>query len=205
MSTDFDEIREMLKLLVISQNRTDAQISKLEMAQEKTDAQISKLEMAQEKTDAQLAKTIKKLDAIGVLMGELGHSNGEYAESLFYDSLADKKTLGGIKYEVISKNANRRRHRTEDEYDILLQNGSAVGIIEVKYKVQKGHIEKLLSKKQENFRILFPEFNNFKLYMGIAGFSFEPETESFAADNGLVVLKQKGDVIQVNSSQMRAF
>jgi hypothetical protein len=198
MNSDFDEIREMLKQLVISQNRTDAQISKLEMAQEKTDAQLAK-------TDAQLAKTIKKLDAIGVQMGELGHSNGEYAETIFYDSLADKKTLGGIKYEVISKNANRRRHRTEDEYDILLQNGSAVGIIEVKYKVQKGHIEKLLSKKQENFRILFPEFNNFKLYMGIAGFSFEPETESFATDNGLVVLKQKGDIVQVNSSQMRAF
>jgi hypothetical protein len=177
MDNSFDEIREILKTLAISQKETDAQ----------------------------LAKTIKKLDAIGVQMGDLGHSNGEHAESLFYDNLADKKTLGGIQYDVISKNANRRRNRTEDEYDILLENGSVVGIIEVKYKVQKVHIEKLLTKKQANFRILYPEFANYKLYMGIAGFSFEPESEAYAMDNGLVVLKQKGDVVQVNSSNMRAF
>ena len=41
--------------------------------------------------------------------------------------------------------------------------------------------------------------------MGIAGFSFEPDTENYAADNGLVVLKQKGDHLEVNSSQMKAF
>jgi len=194
----FQEIREILKELAISQSRTDAQMAK-------TDARIAKLEAAQAKTDAQLAKTIKRLDAIGVQLGDLGHSNGEYAESFFYDALADKKTLGGIKYDVISKNYKRRRNRTEDEYDIFLENGSVIGIIEVKYKVQEAHIEKLLTKKRENFRILFPEFNNYSLYMGIAGLSFEPETEQMAADNGLVVLKQKGDVLQVNSSQMRAF
>jgi hypothetical protein len=184
MNSDFDEIRDILKQLAVSQKETDARF---------------------EKTEIQLAKTIKKLDAIGVQMGDLGHSNGEYAESFFYDTLADKKTLGGIKYDVISKNYKRRRQRTEDEYDIFLENGSVIGIIEVKYKVQEAHIEKLITKKKENFRILFPEFNNYKLYMGIAGLSFEPNVEQMAIDNGLVVLKQKGEILHVNSSHMMAF
>jgi hypothetical protein len=152
-----------------------------------------------------LAKTIKKLDAIGVQLGDMGHSNGEHAESFFYDALAHKKTLGGVKYDAISKNFKRRRNRTEDEYDIFLENGSSIGLIEVKYKVQKAHIEKLLTTKRDTFKLIFPEYDKYSLYMGIAGFSFEPETESYAADSGLVVLKQKGDHLEVNSSQMKAF
>ena len=90
-------------------------------------------------------------------------------------------------------------------YDIFLENGTSVGIVEVKYKVQKAHIDKILAQKQKNFRIFFPEMKDYKLYMGIAGFSFESESEEYAMDNGLVVLKQKGKVVQVNASQMKAF
>jgi hypothetical protein len=63
----------------------------------------------------------------------------------------------------------------------------------------------MVDKKATNFRTLFPDYTDYKLYMGIAGLSFEPDSENFAAENGLVVLKQKGDIMQVNSSQMRAF
>jgi len=79
-----------------------------------------------------------------------------------------------------------------------------VGIIEVKYKVQKSHIESLLSKKVENFRILFPDYHNYKLYMGIAGLSIDAENEKYATENGLV-LKQKGDIVAINSDNMKAF
>jgi hypothetical protein len=199
------EIRELLKEFAIdqkalqeSQKKTDAQLAKTDAQLAKTDAQLAK-------TDAQLAKTIKKLDAIGVQLGDLGHSNGEHAEAFFYDSLANKKTMGGVKFEVINKNYKRRRNRTEDEYDIFLENGTSIGVIEVKYKVQKAHIEKLINHKKINFRILFPEFKNYALYIGIAGLSFESDVENYAISNGLAVLKQKGDILEVDSSQMRAF
>ena len=159
MNTSFEEIRDILKELALAQKASEIQSAKTAAQLAKTDAQLAKTDAQLAKTDAQLAKTILKLDQIGVQLGDLGHSNGDYAESFFYDSLSDKKTLGGIKYDVISKNYKRRRQRTEDEYDIFLENGSAVGIIEVKYKVQKAHIEKMLAKKKDNFRILFPEFN----------------------------------------------
>jgi len=41
--------------------------------------------------------------------------------------------------------------------------------------------------------------------MGVAGFSFEPDTENYATDNGLVVHKHKGNHLEVNGSQMKAF
>jgi hypothetical protein len=119
--------------------------------------------------------------------------------------LEDNIKLGKIKFDTISRNVKQRKHRLEDEYDIFLENGNAVGVIEVKYKVRKDHIESLLEKKAENFRILFPDYHDYKLYIGIAGLSIDAENEQYAIENGLVVLKQKGDIMQINSQNMKAF
>ena len=166
--------------------------------QKETDAKFKETDAKFKETDAKFKELFRQFSDIGL-------SNGEAAESFFYNSLEDSKILGNVKFDEIAKNIKQKRHRTEDEYDIFLENGNSVGIIEVKYKVTKAHINKIVEKKAANFRILFPDYSDYKLYMGIAGLSFEPETEQMAADNGLVVLKQKGDVLQVNSSQMRAF
>lgn len=109
---------------------------KLKESQDRTDAQLAK-------TDAMLAKTIRKIDGLAELYGNVNHSNGEYTETYFYDSLADKKMLGGIKYDTISRNFTKRRNRVQDEYDILLENGSSVSVVETKYKVQLDHVDKL--------------------------------------------------------------
>ena len=47
--------------------------------------------------------------------------------------------------------------------------------------------------------------HGYSLYMGIAGLSFENDMEEYASENGLMVLKQKGDVLEINSNKMRAF
>ena len=193
-----EEIKQILKELSISQKETDADIKELTASQKETDAQFKEMRISQEKND-------KKFDKLHIELASIGHSNGDAAESFFYNSLEEDKVLGDVKFDFISKNVKQKKHRKEDEYDIFLENGNAVGVIEVKYKVQQSHIDKLIEKKAENFRILFPDYADYKLYVGIAGLSFEPETEEYALDNGLVVLKQKGDVMQVNSSQMRAF
>jgi hypothetical protein len=185
------EIREILKEVAISQKEFRIEQKALQASQKDTEAKFKD-------TDAKFKELYRQFSDIGL-------SNGEAAESFFYNSLESKKMLGNIKFDEIAKNIKQKRHRTEDEYDIFLENGNSVGIIEVKYKVTKDHINKLVEKKASNFRILFPDYTNYKLYMGIAGLSFEPNVEQMAIDNGLVVLKQKGEILQVNSSHMMAF
>jgi hypothetical protein len=206
------ELKDLVASLAIQSAKTDEKFAKLDELFIKTEAQMAKtdekfalLAIESAKTDAQMAKTDAKLDRIGKQLGDIGHSNGDAAENYFFNSLEDNKKLGKVKFDYISKNIKQRRHRLEDEYDIFLENGNAVGIIEVKYKVQKSHIESLLSKKVENFRILFPDYHNYKLYMGIAGLSIDAENEKYATENGLVVLKQKGDIVAINSDNMKAF
>jgi hypothetical protein len=183
-----DRIEKLLEELIISQKETDAKFKE-------TDEKLEKL----------FAQTDAKLKEVGRQLGEIGHSSGDAAEEFFYNALESYKYLGKIKFDFISKNIKAKKHRLEDEYDIFLENGNSVAIIDVKHKVKKDHISKLLDDKVENFRILFPDYKNYKLYIAIAGFAFEHKTVDYAIENGIVVLKQKGEVMEIESKSMKSF
>jgi len=46
-------------------------------------------------------------------------------------------------------------NKVEDEYDIVMINGKDIAIIEVRYKAHESDLEKLLTKKHENFNNYF--------------------------------------------------
>ena len=77
------------------------------------------------------------------------------------------------------------------EYDLLLHNGNAVAIIEIKYKAEKEDVEETL-KKVENFRKLFSQFQNYALYLGLAGLSVKKSAEKEALKQGVGIIKQEG-------------
>ncbi len=218
MSERLDQIEKILLELSISQKKMDVHLLELKEAQLKTDAQIAELREAQLKTDAQLAKTdaqIEKLVAegdkarktiveIGRQLGEIGHSSGDVTESFFMGWFLDHPFLGQVHFDEVSQNIKQKRQRLEDEYDIFLENKSAVGIVEVKYKVAKKHVDQVLQKK-DKFWMLFPDYKKRNLYLGIAGFAFERGVELYAMKKGLVVLKQKGEAVELNTQKMTAY
>ncbi|SHO81378.1 hypothetical protein MNB_SV-15-944 [hydrothermal vent metagenome] len=114
----------------------------------------------------------------------------------FYNSLADKPTLGGINYDFIDKNVTRRKDKVEDEYDILLVNGKDIAIIETKYKAHTADIEKLINKKYENFKKLYPEYKDYNHHLGLASFNINEDVKELASQNKVMLLQRKGDIIE---------
>lgn len=180
-------------------------LDRIEKILENNALAMGELRKIQQEVTEEMKKTDAKLKEVGRQLGDIGHSSGDAAEEFFYNALEQNKFLGNQQFDEISKNIKAKKHRLEDEYDIFMENGSAVAIVEVKHKVRKEHITKLLENKAENFRILFPDYANYKLFVGIAGLAFDHKTEEYAAENGIAILKQKGDVMQTNANQMRAF
>jgi hypothetical protein len=41
--------------------------------------------------------------------------------------------------------------------------------------------------------------------LGIASFSFYPELEQFAKQNGVAILKQKGDVVEIEGTNLKVY
>ena len=180
-----EEIKQILKELSISQAETDAKFKE---------------------TEAQMARTDAKLNKASELLGNIGRNNGAVAEEYFYYSMEEKMEMGGIKYDVIKQNIHAmNRQQLEDEFDIVLYNGNSIGLIEVKHKVHPSDINKLITKKATNFRLLFTDYKDYKIYLGIAGFSIPEEVAEIAQDNGVAVLRQKGDVLVMNDSNLKVY
>ena len=177
-----NDLREMLADLIKSQVKTDAQLAK-------TDAQLAK-------TDAKLDRLSEKLDKLSDMYGGVGNNQGKVAEEFYYNSLKDNPVLNGIRFDFVEKNVTRSSKGMEEEYDLLLINGEAVYVIEVKYRLHPDDIDKFIGKKARHFKMLYPEYANYQIYFAMAAFSVEDDVKNKALEHGVHILQRRGEVIE---------
>ncbi|MEN9559262.1 MAG: hypothetical protein RLZZ502_473 [Pseudomonadota bacterium] len=192
--------------------KTDAQLAKTDAQLAKTDAQLAKTDTQLAKTDAQLARTdarlekvAKKLDAVAEMLGGVANSNGEITEEFFFNSLSHTPQIGDLHFqEVKAKVILKDAGQIKAELDILMLNGQAAAVIEVKHRPNKDDVAQVL-KAVAQYKDSLPAGKKYKIYGGIAGFSVSRGVINAAKENGLFVLKQAGLVITSQTQAMKAF
>jgi ElaB/YqjD/DUF883 family membrane-anchored ribosome-binding protein len=135
------------------------------------------------------------------------HSNnlGKFAEDYFSNSFEKgKRNFFGEEFEELEKNVKGIKKGYKDEYDVLLINGQALGIIEIKFKAHENDLQKVL-KKAQTFRINFPEYQNHKVYLGLATMAFYPELEQECKKQGVAIIKQAGDTMVIYDEHLKVF
>ena len=152
-------------------------------------------------------KRMKKMEE---RMGSWSNSHGSFAEEDFFNSFdAGEQNFFGEQFDEIEQNIKPKsikfnNIKIQDEYDIVLYNHSSVAIIEVKYKAHENDIAQTL-KKASTFRILCPDYKNFKIYLGLASMSFYPELEKMCTEQGIAIIKQVGDMVVINDAHLKVF
>jgi len=199
-----EELREMMAKLAASQVKTDELFRQTEEQMKRTDEQMKRTDEQIKRTDEQMKKTDAKLERMGIQLGNINQNIGYTTEEYFYNSLFDNPMLGNIKFDTISRNLHWK-DTIEDEFDIVMYNGNSVAIVECKYKAHKNDLLKLMTKKVENFRTISEKYKNYTIYLGLASFYFYPELEQLAHENGVAILKQKGEVVQVDADYLKAY
>jgi hypothetical protein len=158
-----------------------------------------------QKTWAQIEKTDRQIDRVSKQMGGINESIGYHAEQFFQDVFAEKKVFGGIQYDEIIPNMKHGDKSGEVEFDIVLENCNSVAIIEVKNRIHPDFVRKLAEERFGKFRRYFPEYKDYDVYMGIAGFSFNEEVLSEAQKYGIGIIKQVGEGIEIRAEGLRAY
>ena len=181
-----DELKALVASLAVAQQKTDEQMTR-------TDEQILSLLESQKETD-------RKLEKVSDLLGGIGKNQGDVAEEFFFNSLVDDAHLGAIHFDDIATNMKKHRGKIQEEYDLVMTNGDAIGIVEVKYKVHENDLSKL-DRKMRNFKTLFPVYENYKLYGAIASFHINDDAKKDALERGFFVLQRKGEVVQTDCSE----
>jgi hypothetical protein len=139
------------------------------------------------------------------IVGGMANNQGSFAEEYFFNSFENgKRNFFGERFNEIEKNLKSRWNGLTDEYDIVLYNHASVAIIEVKYKANINDIPAVL-KKAETFRVLFPNYKDFKIYLGLASMSFYHELEEECINQGIAVIKQVGDTVVINDEHLKVF
>ena len=140
-------------------------------------------------------------------LGGMGNSNGAYAEEFFYNALLHgQRNMFGEKFDdVLKGNAVTINKGYEDEYDILLVNGRAVCVVEVKYKADSSDLPQKVLRKAQTFRVNFPHHNDKTVYLALAGMSFSPLTEQACKDSGIAIIKQVGDTVAIYDEHLKVF
>ena len=200
MSIEADEIWAILREVVKEQKENGLQIAELRESQKETNEQIRHTD----EQIAQLQESIKETNAslkrVGVDFGNMKKNQGFVAEEFFFNSLLGDPHLGGIHFDDITKNQFKYRGNVQKEYDIVMTNGNAIGIVEVKYKEHENDL-KQLERKMRNFKKLFPIYENYKLYGAIASFNFYDKAKQEALNQGFFVLQRSGKVVQTDCSE----
>ena len=156
-------------------------------------------------TDRQMKETDRRMKELQKHVGGIANSHGDFAEEYFFNSFEHGKTnFFGEKFDEIAKNLKNRWQGLEDEYDIVLYNHASVAIIEVKYKARMEDIIQVL-KKPETFRILFPHYKDYNIYLGLASMSFNSELEEECKNKGIAIIKQVGDTIVIYDKHLKTF
>ena len=196
----FAESNKAIAELAKTQKKTEQSIYRLAARQEKTEQSIDKAisELKEEiaKTSAEVTKTTATVREVSRMCGGLGNNVGKAAEEFFFNTLEANPVLKEIQFGPPQKNWHGAAHNRRDEFDIVMLNGSAIFILEVKFNVEKEDVEKLLTTKKENFNIIYPEYKDYDQHWGLATFIIEDDLRDMAVENGLTVLQRKGDLIE---------
>ena len=179
-------------------------VGSLAVSQARTDEKFADLAATQKIMQAEVAETSRVIKEVGRRMGAMASNQGDVAEEFFFNSLGDKPVVGGISFDSVTKNRSVRKDGKNAEFDIVLENGASMAVVEVKYKVHSNDLQQVISQ-MKRYREFYPAHKNHKLYGGIAGFSIPEEVVQEAHEQGLFVLKRKGEVLEMDAQAMREF
>jgi hypothetical protein len=185
------------------------QFAELRLQSQETDRKFQetdrKFKESQEAFERRWEKYEQKMKKVDKEMGSWANNFGSFAEEYFFNSFDyGEQNFFGEQFDDIKRKVHPVEPHLEDEYDIVLYNGTSVAIIEVKYKAHENDIPEVL-KKAETFRILCPKYKDFKIYLALASMAFYPELEQKCMQQGIAIIKQVGDMVVIEDGHLKVF
>ncbi len=174
--------------MMITYEEISKSILALRESQAQTDEQIKE-------TSEQMKRTEKLVKALTQNISGVNKSIGLEAEEFFYSSLKRNPTIANIKFDYIYQNSKRDLKGQTQEIDILLENGSSVGVVEVKNRVSQNSIDQL-DNIMERFDYFHPIYKEYKVIGALAGKIFPKHLQEQALKKGYSVITQQGDQIE---------
>lgn len=159
------------------------------------------LQASQELFDRRLQASREEMDRVlkdlSRQVGALGSKWGEFVEGLVAPACEWLFAERGIPVSSVSQRVKAKRPGGRNmEIDILVVNGNAVVLVEVKSRLTvadvRDHMERLAQ-----FKEFFPVYANHEVIGAVAGITSEEGAEAFARNQGMFVIAQSGESVRL--------
>jgi len=147
-------------------------------------------------TDRMLKELAKGLEKTHEQVGDLTDSWGKFIESMVEPAVIRLFAERYIALEVTTLRSKRHRDGRDVEIDILGVNREYVVAVEVKTTLRVDDVEDHV-KRLEEFKTFFPEYRERKVVGAVAGMRLQEGVEKYAERQGLYVLAQSGETVQM--------
>jgi len=164
--------------------------------------QFAETDRLQRKTEKNLDRLEKMIERDRELIGGISASNGEFCEEYFVNCFKDNPTFLGEKFDRVLDNLKPDPMVVNDQYDLVLRNGKTIVLIEMKYKAKVSDVRSMFLKLK-SYRANYPMFKHYKIYLCLASFRFRDYVKSCAAKEGIVLIQQRGEKIEIVSENVR--
>ncbi|MEB3231527.1 MAG: DUF3782 domain-containing protein [Leptolyngbyaceae bacterium] len=214
MSTTSEEVWQLLRELVQSQQETDRQIQEtdrqIKALAQKTDHQLKVLaedlkalgqetDRRMQETDRRMQETDRQLKELGKQIGGLGAKFGSFTEGLALPSM-DRILRQQFGMEYVSPRVRKRWNGEEIEIDVLAYADSdrqAVYVVEVKSHPREEAIAQM-KRLLQRFPQFFPEHQAKELYGILAAVSLPEELRQNILAEGLYVARIEDEVFRLD-------
>jgi len=142
-----------------------------------------------QETDEQIKATNQRVkEAFDLFEGQWG----KLMESLVEGNLISLLQKRGIKVDRTSTRQKGFKNGKHFEFDIIAHNGDEIVVVEVKTTLRVKHVKKFV-EQLETIKSLLSEYKNHKIYGAVAFLRAEEESEVFAQNQKLFVIKAAAD------------
>ena len=200
----FKETELMFQDIARRFQETDRQFKETDRKFQETDRQFKETDRMFQETDRRFKELDKKMEKsslewqeIKKELGGIGKTNGEIAEEYFYSALKGSMKVAAMEFEYIDRNIHRKRKNTEAEYDIVMYNNQKVLVVEVKHNFRLPFLQSFYQEKLRKFKILYPEYQQYRVFGAIAAMTFGKDVKETAARFGFYILTQHNDKLMI--------
>lgn len=185
--------QESERLMQKSSMETDRKFQESERRFQETERLIKESDM---ETNRQLQETRQLVDKVSRDIGNLGNRLGEFVEYMVKPAVVRLFQERGIAVHEVHHQVTSDRNNRIMEIDLLVVNDGEVVAVECKSALTLRDAAKHI-KRLHLFKEMFPSYAKMKLYGAVAGMVVQKEVSAFAEENGLFLLAQNGNNIEI--------
>lgn len=163
-----------------------------------TDRKFQETDRKFQETDRKFQETDRLIRQTQKAIGELGNRLGQFVQEMVKPAVVRLFRTRGIDVCRVISNMEADYGEEGIQVDLVVINKTEAIVVECKSNVSVDDVNEHIDRVGK-FKRYWPEYSGFKIFGAIAGMVVSEEVGRYAYRQGLYVLVQNGDIVEIKN------